>query len=478
MSAQFFSKLSENYIELLDDDEYHDITVEVGEDPNVKIFRAHKSILCCRSPYLRRALTSNKKNKDNALVHLKLSNMSPEIFQIILKYIYGGIFPSSGQDNSEIIKVILAADEFLLQELVDYLQKYLIENKSEWMEQHFELIHRTSFQSNSLLQLQQFCTDFMVKSPEKVFKSLDFTSLPEKSLVQLIKRDDLQMKEVEIWDHVFKWGLAQNSNLLPDPKSWSNDDFEKMKNTLQHCLSLIRFFSLSSKDFLQKVRPYKKLLKRQLYENLLNFHLDPDSEPTDNIPLPRNIKIDGIIDSKIINNLSIISLISRCIDNVNSKFSHIREMYLPYKFQLLLRGSRDGFTPKKFHELCNDVPHTVTFIKVKGTEEILGGYNPTIWKSSGWGRTKDSFIFSFKNNNVKDAIISNIINVKDDMYHAVDYWSTHGPFFGNDLIVRTSGEHNDYDNIYCKKKYYEKKIRDTEDGFSMDDYEVFQIIRR
>jgi hypothetical protein len=85
MSTQFFSKLSQNYIELLEDDEYYDITIEVGEDPNVKILRAHMSILCYRSPYLRRILASNKKNKDNALSHIKLSNISPEVFQIILK---------------------------------------------------------------------------------------------------------------------------------------------------------------------------------------------------------------------------------------------------------------------------------------------------------------------------------------------------------------------------------------------------------
>ena len=85
MSAQFFLKLSENYIELLKDDEYYDITIEVGEDPNVKIFRAHMNILCYRSSYLRRVLTSNKKNNDNVLNHIKLLNISPEIFQIILK---------------------------------------------------------------------------------------------------------------------------------------------------------------------------------------------------------------------------------------------------------------------------------------------------------------------------------------------------------------------------------------------------------
>ena len=85
MSTQFFSKLSQNYIELLEDGEYYDIAIEVGEDSNVKIFRAHMNILCYRSPYLRRTLAFNRKNNDNVLSHIKLPNVSPEIFQIILE---------------------------------------------------------------------------------------------------------------------------------------------------------------------------------------------------------------------------------------------------------------------------------------------------------------------------------------------------------------------------------------------------------
>ena len=85
MSTQFLLKLSQNYTELLEDNEYYDVTIEVGEDPNVKIFRAHMNILCYRSPYLRRSLASNKRKNDNVLTHLKLPNISSEIFQIILK---------------------------------------------------------------------------------------------------------------------------------------------------------------------------------------------------------------------------------------------------------------------------------------------------------------------------------------------------------------------------------------------------------
>jgi hypothetical protein len=85
MAKQFFSGLSQNYVEILDDDEYYDVTIEVGKDPNVKIFRAHMIILYYRSPFLRRILSSNKKNDNDVLAHIKLSNISPEIFQIILK---------------------------------------------------------------------------------------------------------------------------------------------------------------------------------------------------------------------------------------------------------------------------------------------------------------------------------------------------------------------------------------------------------
>ena len=54
MSMKFFSALSQNYIELLKDDEYYDITIELGEDPNVKIFRIScvTVLRICDEPWL------------------------------------------------------------------------------------------------------------------------------------------------------------------------------------------------------------------------------------------------------------------------------------------------------------------------------------------------------------------------------------------------------------------------------------------
>jgi hypothetical protein len=78
--------LSKNLLEIINDEEYYDVTIEVGNDPHVKIFRAHMVILHYRSPYLQRILSTNKKKNDGTLAHIKLPNISPEIFQIILRY--------------------------------------------------------------------------------------------------------------------------------------------------------------------------------------------------------------------------------------------------------------------------------------------------------------------------------------------------------------------------------------------------------
>ncbi|GBC27033.2 BTB/POZ protein [Rhizophagus irregularis DAOM 181602=DAOM 197198] len=253
MTDKFLSKLSQNFLEILDDDEYYDITIEVGNDP-------HKN--------------------DETLLYIKLPNILPEIFQIILRYIYGGKISLVEYDTLDIIKILVAANELSLQELVPHLQSFLIENKENWIEQNFNLIYQTSFGNDSFLDLQKFCTELISKQPEKIFNSSSFTSISEKVLISLIQLDKVQMSEVQIWEHVLKWGIAQNPELSLDPSSYSNDDFNALKNTLQQFIPLIKFTEFASKEFLSKVYPYRKIISEDLYENLIQCFLDNDYKPS------------------------------------------------------------------------------------------------------------------------------------------------------------------------------------------------------
>ena len=108
---------------------------------------------------------------------------------------------------------------------------------------------------------------------------------------------------------------------------------------------------------------------------------------------------------------------------------------------------------------------------MKGSNEILGGYNPIIWKSDlGWGTTKDSFIFSFNN---EDHILSRVM----DENKAIINSSYYGPSFGShDLIIW--GDINRIYGVYClsSKNSYEKPIRKTSDYFTLEECEIFQIV--
>jgi hypothetical protein len=196
----------------------------------------------------------------------------------IFRYIYGGKLSLEEHDTLDIIKILVAANELSLQDLTTHLQSFLIKSKASWMEQNFDLIHRTSFENDSFSELQKYCTDLISKRPDKIFNSLNFSSIPEELLVSLSQRDNLHMSEIQVWENVLKWGLSQNPELPSDPEDLSKDDFNALKNRLQQCIPFIRFYNLTSEEFSDRILPYKKILPKGLYKALLKYFLDPNNQ--------------------------------------------------------------------------------------------------------------------------------------------------------------------------------------------------------
>ena len=102
-------------------------------------------------------------------------------------------------DVSDIIEILVAASKLNLQELAAHIQSFLIENKGNCMEQNFNLIYQTSFEDDSFLELQEYCTELTTKHPDRILKSLKFSSIPEKLLVSVIQNDNLQISEIQVW---------------------------------------------------------------------------------------------------------------------------------------------------------------------------------------------------------------------------------------------------------------------------------------
>ncbi|RGB43435.1 hypothetical protein C1646_749829 [Rhizophagus diaphanus] len=120
------------------------------------------------------------------------------------------------------------------------------------------------------------------------------------------------MNEIQVWEHVLKWRLAQSPELPSDPTNFSKEDFKTLKNNIRQCIPLIRFHNLSSEEFSNEVLPYRKILPKDLlYEDLLKYFMNPKNQSIgESKPCMTTKEIN--IDSKIIT-------------------------------PLLLRDSRDGF---------------------------------------------------------------------------------------------------------------------------------------
>ncbi|RIB23949.1 hypothetical protein C2G38_2032280 [Gigaspora rosea] len=314
----------------------------------------------------------------------------------------------------------------------------------------FYEVFQKSIQNSKFQELQNWCNNIIVKHPEKIFESKDFTSIKENSLISLIKRDDLQMDEIKIWNHVIEWGIAQNSEMPSDPKNWSNENFLTLKTTLQNCLPYIRYFQIPG--VLSIILPPRVILKHTL-------------PPRTTDPF-----------STIINEVHAAEITS-WIDKKAEPYSAVNN---PYVFKLLLRGTRDGFTPAPFWNLCDRQRNIVVIAKIKDTDEILGGYNPIGWDKSincGHMDCDESFIFSLKNGTIQNSILSRVKNSK----YAIYCKSNCGPAFGGggggcDLVF--------FNPDQCRNRQfsYEKRIRNvTYDDyghsyFSVDEYEIFQLV--
>ncbi|RIB05829.1 hypothetical protein C2G38_2253588 [Gigaspora rosea] len=484
MVIKLFEKLSNNYIELFEKGEDYNVIINVGESPNAKEFKAYSGILKYRSKYFQNELTNAIINT-NSITRINLKpHISTQQFEIIIKYIYGGIISLEEFDAQFIFDLLLVTDELLFGELTEIIETHLIESNAHWLRSHFSHIYKSSFENKNLKKLQKWCNDIVAKYPNLIFDSENFVFLKEDALISLIQRDDLQMEEIKIWNNVIKWGIAQNTGLPSDLGDWSCENFMTLNSTLKNCLPFIRYFQISADDAFNNIWPYSHILEKKLWKDLSGKFMFNNYKISSIVLPPRTISKPDLPNrsmepfSAVINEEHTAEIAS-WIDKTTTAYSTTNN---PYEFKLLLRGSRDGFNRKSFWNLCNLKENTITVINIKisdNIERIISGYNPITWDRSkiGWVNCQDSFIFSLKNSVQKDSILSRVKRPEyafhyDDAYRGAD-------FGGGCNLSMFVGSYDCQDKgCYCAhSSRYQNQIVDNGYYF-INEYEVFQIHKK
>ncbi|GBC27265.2 carbohydrate-binding module family 13 protein [Rhizophagus irregularis DAOM 181602=DAOM 197198] len=197
---------------------------------------------------------------------------------------------------------------------------------------------------------------------------------------------------------------------------------------------------------------------------LLEFFLNSDYRPSEKFS-------SESVDSVFISNQHA-EIISKWIN----KLEITDELPSSCEFKLLYRDSRDRSSElnckfNKFREICKNQSHTITVIKAKDSNKILGGYNPIEWKfDDHYGNTKDSFIFSFSNNSIENYILSHVKDKEKAIYSG-----TYSVSIAFDFDLQLYSDASDQLRVSCEKSSYEKHIGEINDLY-IEEFEVFQIV--
>src|SRR3984957_10253782 len=236
--------------------------------------------------------------------------------------------------DPDVLKLLIAVDELNIQQLISYIQEFLIERKADFLQQNPTGILETVYQHETFTSLWDFCLENICKEPKILFHSDKFINLKAPLLELLLKRDDLHLDEIEIWESLLKWCFTQQ-NMKNDPTKWSKEDITKIERTLYRFIPLIRFYDIEPTDFFYKVYRYKDILPQDLIHDLLEYHIVPNMKPKANLPPSRKPNLDSALIKS-----SHIPLFASWIDKKDSL--HYNKRKIPYDFKLLYRSSRDG----------------------------------------------------------------------------------------------------------------------------------------
>src|SRR6185369_4759003 len=85
LPLKHISKLMNDLTNVMNESDYYDVEIKIGNGDDVKIFKAHSHILKARSLYFRVALSDNwVERSENGVILFEKENLSSRIFEIIL----------------------------------------------------------------------------------------------------------------------------------------------------------------------------------------------------------------------------------------------------------------------------------------------------------------------------------------------------------------------------------------------------------
>ncbi|RIA80319.1 BTB/POZ protein, partial [Glomus cerebriforme] len=147
-----------NFENLFKSKKDYDVIIQAGENNQKEIY-AHSVVLCCQSNYFDTAFSNNLAKKENGKYMFNKPNIPPHILENIIRYLYCGKLDLNTKNGPDVLKLLVATEEFGLNNLSEYIQKFLIENQKEFLRNDPIGILETVIQHETFTTLKNYCLE-------------------------------------------------------------------------------------------------------------------------------------------------------------------------------------------------------------------------------------------------------------------------------------------------------------------------------
>ncbi|CAG8440541.1 2682_t:CDS:2 [Dentiscutata heterogama] len=385
---KLWNKLSTDYLCLLNQQEYCDVTIKVGTKSNFRVFKAHSLILRSRSQYFKNALSTcwNKKD-DDGFFQVDLTNISEGVFDKVLIYIYGGCLPLDEIKPCEKLRLMVTADMLMMDEFIDYLEHNIIQKEKYYIAKETNKLLLVSTQIPRCKKLLNVCQQLMLRNPITFIRSVEFLSVSREYIRELLEFNVLGLDEESIFDSIIKWGIhntceftyeLDSVDIIDYVKNWSVDQFEALRSTIKDLIPLIRFFKMDSCFFNEKFGPFKRLIDYELYNQIIEYHKNPNILSLHKI---YPFRLNSTLISEF--HISTISSWIEIPEDQRDQYSSppiIKKLQgddnfssLPFEFDLIFRSQGKRISDCLWRQKVHNQGPTLTIIKTVN-QGIFGGY--------------------------------------------------------------------------------------------------------
>lgn len=218
---------------------FTDVSFIVGSEEE-EIIECHKILLILHSTVFETMFGQRwASGEAHSMQRIPLPEEEPEIFKFLLEFVYTGSFSTS--DTDKLVSTLVLGKKYLCHPLIKKCIELLTDALTV---QNVMQIYQVAEMMDEP-DLNKATEEYILHNANSLFTSGEITKINKADLCKLLKNDELNVTEIDLFNACYSWG---RSECLKMPNG-NPDDAVLMCEILQGILPLIRFTNMSPEDF-------------------------------------------------------------------------------------------------------------------------------------------------------------------------------------------------------------------------------------